>query len=190
MVFITKADNELRSGGIVRRSMKFRGLWADRRGLTSAGKKEEKRAEKRRRKKRGRIRFAWRCCAGGNNQLDYRRGNVTRPRACGRGLNCVPFLSNFFNLSRLGQLITGRNDFRLTANGSFSVHDNDERLFAYAIANLGVTDCMMRPRASGMFDAKSMRKRERETEEGNSRSDSLFTSDLMRRTVSELNERF
>lgn len=80
---------------------------------------------KRRKKKRGRIRFASRCCTGGNSQLDYRRGNVTRPRACGRGLNCVPFLSNFFNLSRLGQLITGRNDFRLTANGSFSVHDND-----------------------------------------------------------------
>lgn len=29
----------------------------------------------------------------------------------GRGLNCVPFLTNFFNLSRLGQLITGQNDF-------------------------------------------------------------------------------
>lgn len=183
----------MRSGGIVRRrGMKFRGL-ADRRS-NECGKKEEKRAEKRRRKKRGRIRFAWRCCAGGNSQLDYRRGNVTRPRACGRGLNCVPFLSNFFNLSRLGQLITGRNDFRLTANGSFSVHDNDgvadERLSAYAIANLGVTYCMMRPRASGMFDTKSMRKQERETEDGNSRSDSLFTSDLMRQTVSELNERF
>lgn len=183
----------MRSGGIVRRrGMKFRGL-ADRRS-NECGKKEEKRAEKRRRKKRGRIRFAWRCCAGGNSQLDYRRENVTRPRACGRGLNCVPFLSNFFNLSRLGQLITSRNDFRLTANGSFSVHDNDgvadERLSAYAIANLGVTYCMMRPRANGMFDAKSMRKQERETEEGNSRSDSLFTSDLMRQTVSELNERF
>ena len=29
----------------------------------------------------------------------------------GRGLNCVPFLTNFFNLSRLGQLITEQNDF-------------------------------------------------------------------------------
>lgn len=72
---------------------------------------------------------------GGNGrrnaeEFDLRRGAATagsiivaRPRACGRGLNCVPFLSNFFNLSRLGQLITGRNDFRLAADGSFGVHD-------------------------------------------------------------------
>ena len=40
-----------------------------------------------------------------------RRGGRVATGSDGRGLNCVPFLTNFFNLSRLGQLITEQNDF-------------------------------------------------------------------------------
>jgi len=118
-------------------------------------------------------------------EFDLRRGVARTATASsiivakmsrGRGLNCVPFLSNFFNLSRLGQLITGRNDFCFTAgHGGFSVHDDESdggddngvaarrnnRFFEYAIAyRIGVTYCVAQSRASGTFDAKLMLEKE------------------------------
>lgn len=148
-------------------------------------------------KKRGRIRFASRCYAGSNSGLDYRHENVARPRACGRGLNCVPFLSNFFNLSRLGQLITGQNDFYLTADGGFSIHDSSGddgsddggggvvdvaagQIFRMRGSSASTWRISLTwPRANGIFDAKSMRRkreRERDGERRGPGSDSLIMS--------------
>lgn len=171
-------------------------------GLTSVRKKIKR--GKQRKKKCGRIRFASRCCAGSNSGLDYRHENVARPCACGRGLNCVPFLSNFFNLSRLGQLITGQNDFYLAADGGFSIHDsssNDgdgdggvvdvavDRFFEYAIVSLGMTYCVTWPRANGTFDAKSMRQKERQRKETHEATVWLRLLGLGE-AASELNGRF
>lgn len=101
-----------RSGEIARRRsvLEFRGL-ADRRSLTSAGKKikqtsKHAKSSGRRNAEEFDLRRGVAPAELQHSELNYRRGNVTRPRACSRGLNCVPFLSNFFNLSRLGQLIT------------------------------------------------------------------------------------
>lgn len=203
-----------RNGGIAkRRSVKFRAGWlvdwsneCRKEKKKSRGKRAREEVKERTRNAAGEeTRKNSICVAALRGQqhsgLDYRRENGAR--VCGRGLNCVPFLSNFFNLSRLRQLITGRNDFRLAADdegggdgGGFKRprcqrrrRDSLGRPVFRIRDHRPSCDVLrdVRPGANGTFDAKSMRERMTRggsgsdddccrTEERKPRSDSLITS--------------